>query len=124
MSLPVHMGGQEVIDQGVVTHYSGPVSRPPVSVGEAGTYWLAGHQSTHGKPFARLPEAAVGDQVVVTSRPGVSFTYTVTSRQIVGTKAPRTTLYGTDPSARRILLQTCLGSTRRLLVHGTLTAVS
>ncbi len=124
MSLPVHMGGQEVIDQGVATHYSGPVSRPPVSVGEAGTYWLAGHQSTHGKPFARLPESAVGDQVVVTNRQGVSFTYAVTSTEIVGTKAPRAALYGTDPSARRILLQTCLGSTRRLLVHGTLTGVS
>ena len=124
ISLPVHMGGQEVIDQGVAAHYSGPVSRPPASLGDAGTYWLAGHHSTHGKPFARLPESTVGDQVVVTNRQGVSFTYAVTSTLVVGTKADRSVIYGTDPSARRILLQTCLGNTRRLLVHGTLTAVS
>lgn len=89
-----------------------------------GTYWLAGHQATHGKPFATVPELVEGDPVVVTSRLGISFTYTITSTQVVGTKAPRTTIYGTDPSARRILLQTCLGSTRRFLAHGTLTSVS
>lgn len=124
LSLPVRMGGQDVINQGFVTHFSGPVSRPPVSVGDAGTYWLAGHHSTHGKPFARLPETAVGDQVVVQSRSGVTFTYTITSTLVVGTKAERSTIYGTNPSAHRILLQTCLSSTTRLLVQGTLTNVS
>jgi len=89
-----------------------------------GTYWLAGHHSTHGEPFARVPELVAGDRVVVTSRTGASFTYTITSTQVVGTRAPRTTIYGTNPSARRILLQTCLDSTRRFLAHGTLSSVS
>jgi LPXTG-site transpeptidase (sortase) family protein len=123
IALPVVEGGQAVIDEGVVAHYDGPGWRAPVAAGAAGTYWLAAHHVTHGAPFERLPSIRVGAQVVVVT-PGHSFTYTVTFLQVVGTTATYATVYGTQPTARLILLQTCLGTTERLLVHGVLAAAT
>lgn len=123
IELPVIGGGQAVIDDGDVAHYSAEGWLAPIPAGDAGTYWLAAHQSTHGGPFAALPEIAVGDEVSVTT-PTATFTYTVTSMEVVERDAGFGPVYGPDPSARVILLQTCLDSTRRLLVHGTLTATS
>ena len=112
-----------MIDEGVVAHYEGPGWRPPVPAGAVGTYWLAAHHATHGAPFARLPAIRVGAQVIVATA-GHTYTYTVTFLQVVGTSATYATVYGTQPTARVILLQTCLGATERLLVHGALTAAT
>jgi LPXTG-site transpeptidase (sortase) family protein len=123
IDLPVVEGGQAVIDEGVVAHYSGPGWRAATAAGAVGTYWLAAHHVTHGGPFERLPLIHVGASVIVVT-PVHTYTYIVTSLQVVGTAATYATVYGTQPAARLALLQTCLGATERLLVHGVLTATS
>ena len=123
IDLPVVEGGQAVIDEGVVAHYSGPGWRAPTPAGAVGTYWLAAHHVTHGGPFGRLPAIHIGAQVLVVTA-AHTYTYTVTSLQVAGTTATYATVYGTQPTARLALLQTCLGATERLLVHGVLTATS
>jgi sortase A len=123
IDLPVVGGGQSVIDEGVVAHYSGPGWRAPTAAGAVGTYWLAAHHVTHGGPFGRLPSIRVGAHVLVVT-PVHTYTYTVTSLQVVGTTATYATVYGGDPAARLVLLQTCLGAVERLLVHGLLTATT
>lgn len=123
LTLPVVRGGQSVIDRGVAAHYDGPGWRPPVDAGRPGTYWLAAHHSTHGSPFANLPSVRPGNLVNVITG-GHTYTYTVTSTQVVGVTVERTTVYGTDSTTARILLQTCEGAEARLLVHGVLTSVS
>jgi LPXTG-site transpeptidase (sortase) family protein len=120
IDLPVVEGGQSVIDEGIVAHYTATGWLEPTPAGAVGTYWLAAHHATHGGPFADLPDIAVGDAVTITT-PTESFTYTVTSLEVVRPDAGFGPVYGADPSARAILLQTCLDSTRRLLVHGILT---
>ena len=120
ITLPVVLGGQDVIDRGVAAHYAGPGWRPPVGPGQAGTYWLAAHHETHGSPFANLPNVHHGDRVVITTNNGRTVTYVVTSTELVGTSATMTTVYGPDRTTPRILLQTCIGASHRLLVHGVL----
>jgi LPXTG-site transpeptidase (sortase) family protein len=116
--LPVVHGGQATIDRGVVAHYDSPQWRPAVEAGAVGTYWLAAHNATHGSPFGNLPNTKVGDVVVVTPVDGKPITYKITSKRLVGTTATDETVYGTDPGARRIMLQTCEGAANRLLVFG------
>jgi sortase (surface protein transpeptidase) len=124
ISLPVVEGGQSVIDEGIVAHYVGPGWLPAVPVGAQGTYWLAAHHSTHGGPFGRLPNIQPGATVVVTTVTGHTFTYTITGMQVTGIVTTYESVYGNNPDAHEILLQTCLGATQRLLVHGTLTSAS
>lgn len=120
VSLPVVPGGQRVIDKGVAAHYSA-AHRRAVDPGRPGTYWLAAHGSTSGSPFNELPAIDDGAEVRITTVAGETFTYTVTSRERVGTKVSPETLYGREPTTPRLLLQTCQGS-ERLLVRGVLTA--
>ena len=121
IDLPIIAGGQSVIDQGVVAHYFAPGWEPPVPPGAPGTYWLAAHHTTHGAPFGALPDVAVGAEVRVTTN-NQTFVYTITSTEVVGLFPGDVAVYGTDPTASVILLQTCIDSTLRFLVHGTLTA--
>jgi LPXTG-site transpeptidase (sortase) family protein len=121
IDLPIIQGGQSVIDQGVVAHYTAPGWEPPVAAGSPGTYWLAAHHTTHGAPFATLPDVAIGAEVRVTAN-GRTFVYTVTSKEVVGLLPGDEVVYGTNPRAPVILLQTCVDNTRRVLVHGTLTS--
>jgi len=121
IALAVFGGGQSVIDRGVVTHYDPPAGPRPVRAGQAGTYWLAAHHVTHGAPFLHLPDVRPGDLVVVTPADGSpAVRYRITSLGVVGVVVPTTTVYGTDPTSPRLLLQTCEGSSQRLLVHGVL----
>lgn len=120
LSLPVVRGGQRVIDKGVAAHYSETGRRPVVDPGRPGTYWLAAHDSTHGSPFGSLPAIADGAQVRIKTLGGVTFTYTITSRELVGSTTTEATVYGPDTTTPRILLQTCRGASHRLLVHGVL----
>jgi sortase (surface protein transpeptidase) len=115
-------GGQSTINLGAVTHYWSPDWRPRVGPGQAGTYWLAAHRFTHGAPFGRLPSLAIGAEVRVTSG-GTTYVYTVTSREMVGISVSYGTVYGSNRSTPRILLQTCEGNETRLLVHGVLSRV-
>ncbi len=121
MELPIVAGGQSVIDQGVVTHYVAPGWEPPVAAGAPGTYWLAAHHETHGAPFEALPDVAIGAEIRVTTN-SHTFVYTVTTKEVVGLLPGDEAVYGTDPTASVILLQTCVNNTLRVLVHGTLTA--
>jgi LPXTG-site transpeptidase (sortase) family protein len=121
IELPVFLGGQSVIDQGLVTHYTAPGWEDPVWPGAPGTYWLAAHATTHGAPFGSLPDLAAGAEIRLDTGTQ-TFTYTVTSTQITGLYPGDDLMYGIDPTAAVILLQTCIDDTRRLLVHGTLTA--
>jgi LPXTG-site transpeptidase (sortase) family protein len=123
LELPVASGGQEVIDDGLVAHYWAPGWREPAAAGAAGTYWLAAHHETHGSPFLLLPEVVVGDQIDVATATQ-TFTYTVTSTEVVEDDAGFGPVYGADPVAPVILVQTCLDEVRRLLVHGALTATA
>jgi LPXTG-site transpeptidase (sortase) family protein len=120
IDLPVVDGGQAVIDRGVVAHYVAEGWEPPAAAGAAGTYWLAAHHLSHGGPFANLPDIAVGAEIRVTAERR-TFVYTVTSKEVVGLLPGDAAVYGTDPTAAVILLQTCVDNTRRVLVHGTLT---
>lgn len=121
IELPVVLGGQPVIDQGVVAHYTAPGWKEPVPAGAPGTYWLAAHATTHGSPFGSLPEVAVGAEIRLDTG-SQTFVYTVTSSQVTGLYPGDDLMYGTDPTASAILLQTCIDGSRRLLVHGALTA--
>jgi LPXTG-site transpeptidase (sortase) family protein len=118
--LPVFLGGQATIDRGLVTHYEGSGWRPPVPAGAGGTYWLAAHHSTHGSPFAALPNIRAGAVVIIDVVGGPEIRYQVTGSEVVGTSASDMTVYGADPTTPRILLQTCEGGDYRLLVHGVL----
>ena len=122
IELPVVGGGQDVIDDGLVAHYWAPGWHDPAAAGAPGTYWLAAHHETHGAPFLRLPEVVVGDQITVATATQ-TFTYTVSSTEVVEDDAGFGPVYGTEPAAPVILLQTCLDDVRRLLVHGSLTAI-
>ena len=124
VSLPVVTGGQDVIDRGVAAHYTGAQWRPPTDPGQPGTYWLAAHNSTHGSPFEKLPAIARGAEIRIVRHDGTVFTYLVTSRDVVGTSTTLDTVYGQDATTPRILLQTCEGTSQRLLVHGVLTSVT
>ena len=123
IELPVVLGGQAVIDQGLVAHYTAPGWEEPVAAGARGTYWLAAHATTHGAPFRSLPDVTVGAEIRLNTA-DQSFVYTVTSMQVTGLWPGDDLMYGTDPTASIILLQTCIDDRRRLLVHGTLTATS
>jgi LPXTG-site transpeptidase (sortase) family protein len=114
---PVFAGGQSTIDRGLVTHYVGP-TLPRTGPGGSGVYWLAAHNGSHGSPFARLPYVKVGSTVRVTTRTGATVTYRIHRRVVVGTRITAALLYsGTGP---RIVLQTCTGTTKRLLLFGSL----
>lgn len=116
--LPVVLGGQATIDRGLVTHYEASGWRPPVAAGAPGTYWLAAHHSTHGSPFAALPNIRTGAVIIIDVVGGPEIRYQVTASQVVGTSASNLTVYGPDTTTPRILLQTCEGGAYRLLVHG------
>lgn len=121
IDLPVIEGGQAIIDEGVVAHYTAAGWKDPVAAGAPGTYWLAAHHVTHGGPFAALSELSVGAEIRITTDTN-TFIYTVTSTEIVGLYPGDVAIYGTDESAPVILLQTCIDNTRRLLIHGTLSS--
>jgi LPXTG-site transpeptidase (sortase) family protein len=121
IELPVVSGGQSVIDRGVVAHYTAPGWEPPVPAGAPGTYWLAAHRTTHGGPFRTLTDVVAGAEIRVATG-SQTFVYTVTSTEVTGLYPGDDAVYGTDPTAAVILLQTCIDGSRRLLVHGTLTA--
>jgi sortase A len=84
--------------------------------GHTGNVVVAGHRTSHDRPFRHIDQLVPGDQVVFTTKDG-RFVYTVTSSEVV------------DPSAIRIIDQTTAhtatlfactppGSTRyRIVIH-------
>lgn len=95
-----------VIDRGVA-HWAG-TAMP----GGHGNMVLAGHRTTHTRPFYRLNELDPGDEIVVTGLEGQRTVYVVTERLIVSprdiwiadwTATPTVTLFACHPrgSARQ-----------------------
>ena len=105
--------------RGGVGYY--PSSAQP---GHPGNFALAGHRTTHARPFADLDVLRAGDEIVIQDTHGRVFTYVVTA-SIVTDPADTSVLSG-DPLGvdhPTITLTTChpRGSARqRLVVFGML----
>jgi sortase (surface protein transpeptidase) len=121
MSRPVYMGGQNTIDGGHATFYNDPNDTWPSSVypGQTGTVWLAGHRTSHGSPFLRIPELAAGDTITFTSSEG-AWTYRLVSGGIVPGYVDNHVVFGTDPGAKRLFLQTSWPNNQRVTYVGIL----
>ena len=110
----------DVIDQGVA-HWAG-TARP----GEAGNVVLAGHRSTHTRPFWALGELDVGDLIFLTDGYGFEVMYRVSESFIVDPSAlwishetgePELTMFACHPkgsAAYRIVVSAELVSGRRI----------
>jgi sortase A len=97
-----------------------------VMPGQAGTFGVSGHRTTHGQPFYRLNELARGDTITFVTRFAV-YTYKVTHLQVVSPTAVEVlnNVRGDDgkPTAQ-IVLTTCnprFSAAQRLIVFGDLT---
>jgi sortase A len=73
--------------------------------GQAGNVAIAGHRTTHGAPFNRLAEMAVGDPIYLTTLTGQRLTYIVSAAPVAVTPTDVTVLnnFGDD----RLTLTTC-----------------
>lgn len=74
--------------------------------GQLGNAAIAGHRTTHGQPFFRIDEVAVGDDIVVETLAG-RFTYVVTGQQIVSPDDYQLVIPTVDPSVATITLTSC-----------------
>lgn len=112
LSQPVVSGDQTEIDEGKVTAvdwtaYGYPASCLP---GDGCTVWLAGHRTTHGAVFARLPELTIGVPIVIHFH-GRLYSYSVTSVVTVPGSAPPSVISGD------LVLQTSAPGDQRILIH-------
>lgn len=90
--------------------------------GQYGNTAVAGHRTSYGAPFGDLDRLKKGDPIIYVTAQG-TFTYTVTSTEIV--KASRVDVITTTDKTKAVTtLITChpkWTSSKRLVVHGTLT---
>jgi sortase (surface protein transpeptidase) len=118
----IALGGQPAIDTGHATLFDGWGAT--VAPGGVGTFWVAGHRTTKGSVFRRLPRLATGELVHVWTDQFV-YSYRITSRVVTPRNLVDAALvYGTDPDARRILLQCSWTKGRVILYAGELEAVN
>ncbi len=94
--------------------------------GQPGNFAVAGHRTTYGAPFYHLDQLAAGDEILVTDRSGVRYTYRVVDERVV---APSDgSVLGENPlgSGRPVLtLTTChprFSNAQRLIVFAELIA--
>jgi sortase A len=85
--------------------------------GQAGNVAIAGHRTTHGAPFNRLAELAVGDPIYLTTASGKTLTYIVSAVPVAVSPSDVTVLnnFGDD----RLTLTTCnpeYSAVQRLIV--------
>jgi len=85
--------------------------------GQAGNVAIAGHRTTHGAPFNRLAEMAVGDPIYLTTLTGQRLTYIVSAPPVAVSPSDTTVLnnFGDD----RLTLTTCnpeYSAAQRLIV--------
>jgi sortase A len=73
--------------------------------GQAGNVAIAGHRTTHGAPFNRLAELAIGDPIYLTTASGQKLTYIVSAVPVPVSPSDVTVLnnFGDD----RLTLTTC-----------------
>jgi sortase A len=106
-----------------VGHYEG--SAGP---GEVGNFAVAGHRTTHGRPFHAIDSLRRGDEVVVETGDGV-FVYAVTGHEVVDPAdvrviAPVPDQPGTVPTEAVLTMTSCdppFRATQRYVVHARLT---
>ena len=85
--------------------------------GQAGNVAIAGHRTTHGAPFNRLAELAIGDPIYLTTSSGQTLTYIVSAVPVAVSPSDVTVLnnFGDD----RLTLTTCnpeYSAVQRLIV--------
>jgi len=81
-------------------HYAG-TAMP----GQAGNVAIAGHRTTHGAPFNRLAELAIGDPIYLTTLSGQKLTYIVSATPVPVSPSDVTVLNNFGDN--RITLTTC-----------------
>ena len=120
IDLPISRGGQATIDQGRATWFDdGPGGWPdPTPPGVVGTFWLAGHRTSAGGPFARVVDIAIGATVHISMTDGSVASYRITTSSTVTPDNGWTAVYGTDPTQIAIAIQTSLPGNLRLILRG------
>ena len=73
--------------------------------GQAGNVAIAGHRTTHGAPFNRLAELAIGDPIYLTTSSGQRLTYIVSAAPVA--VSPRDVTVLNDFGDDRLTLTTC-----------------
>ena len=73
--------------------------------GQAGNVAIAGHRTTHGAPFNRLAELAIGDPIYLTTLSGQRLTYIVSAVPVAVSPSDVTVL--NDFGDNRLTLTTC-----------------
>jgi sortase A len=97
-------------------HYAG-TAMP----GQAGNVAIAGHRTTHGAPFNRIGQLALGDPIILTTTSGQSWTYVVSAKPVA--VSPHDVAVLNYFGDNRITLTTCnpeYSATQRLIVVGAL----
>jgi sortase A len=134
----VYVGGQAVLDTGAATLLTdvGPspfFARHPA---DPGTLWIAGHRTSHGSPFADVPDLADGAIITVSDANGAA-SYRVVGRSYVQVRdglvidssgnatesATQASILRTDRGgnlAPRLVLQTCDGNANRWIIYADL----
>ncbi len=85
--------------------------------GQAGNVAIAGHRTTHGAPFNRLAELAVGDPIELTTSGGKQLTYIVSAVPVA--VSPRDVTVLNNFGDNRLTLTTCnpeYSAVQRLIV--------
>jgi sortase A len=121
---PVYQGtGRDVLMRGV-GHYVGTADP-----GQIGNFAVAGHRTTHGKPFNQIAELKTGD-VVLVETVDTYFVYRVTSDEIVPPTQtsviwPVPGKKNATPTQALLTMTSChpeFSSRERYVVHGLLAA--
>lgn len=126
MHCPLYFGGQSMIDQGVATLVdSGDANYPEPEIGGNGTYWIAGHRSSHGSPFEAVPTIPIGATITVQDSRHTA-TYVVMGRSkvyndVTGSESV-TAVWRADHNytAPRLTMQTCLPAGQVVMVYADL----
>ena len=127
-----------MLDSGAVTLITEVGSSPLLSVhpGDTGTLWIAGHRTSHGSPFADVPDIADGAIITVSDDSGTA-SYRVVARAYVqvhgglvldaarnpSDSATQDSLLRADRGgnlAPRLVLQTCDGNNGRWMIYADL----
>jgi LPXTG-site transpeptidase (sortase) family protein len=108
--LVIVVGGQEQIDGGNVVNF-GHDSDGGCWPGQGCTVWLAGHRTSHGGVFRKVPQLKAGDQLTL-RHDGATFTYVVTDSSLVDRLDPPQDFMHGD-----LMIQTSWTLGRVLLVY-------
>ncbi|MGW2565602.1 class E sortase [Streptomyces sp. NPDC001537] len=126
--VPIAQGvsNKQVLDKGMVGHYSEGRLKTAMPDAKTGNFALAGHRNTHGEPFRYINKLKKGDEVVVETQDEyfvykVTSTLPVTSPSNTSVIAPVPPQSGFTKPGRYITLTTCtpeFTSKYRLIVWG------